>query len=196
MFVVLDTETTGLYVYKGHEMISYAGIKLDKDLKEIDRLHIRIKPQKIEVADPTALRINGYNKHYWENALEPTEASEKIADFMRDCIPVAHNWDFDRTFILSMFRNHAPHCKILRRGIDTVTLASSAFLPYGYKSVSMQQISEIMGWPKQPHRALEDTLYCVQLFRLLYPVGIKSAIKVHAVMLRAKMRPYLNPLTQ
>ena len=35
-FVVLDTETTGLKAYH-HEMVSFAGIKLDNDLKEIDR---------------------------------------------------------------------------------------------------------------------------------------------------------------
>lgn len=195
MFVVLDTETTGLYPYRGHEMISFCGIKLDKDLNEIGRLHLRIKPLQIENASKEALKVNGYKANLWNDAIDPDIAAEQIATFMKDCVPVAHNWDFDRGFLLNHFRKHAPHCKILRRGIDTIALASAAFMPYNIKSMSMQQIAKIMGWPKQPHRAYEDTLYCVQLFKLLYPYSIKNVLKVRFFILRDKMRPYFNPLT-
>lgn len=193
MYVVLDTETTGLYP-KTYEMISFAGIKLDKDLKEIDRLYIKIKPQHIQRADPQALRVNGYTHQKWESATDPKEAGHLIANFMRDCIPVAHNWPFDRGFILAHLTKYTPDRKILRRGIDTVSLATSAFLPHGYKSMSMQSIASLLGWPIQPHRALEDALMCAQLFRLLYPLGARSVIKVRVALICASIRPYINPL--
>jgi DNA polymerase-3 subunit epsilon len=194
MFIVLDTETTGLYPNR-HEMISFAGIKLDANLNEIDRLHIRIKPQNIQGADPKALEVNGYTHNDWRDAVDPKEAAYIIAKFMRDCIPVAHNWPFDRGFILSHLSRYAPDQKILRRGIDTVSLASAALMPHGYKSMSMETIAAAFGWPKQTHEALDDTLMCVQLFRLLYPFGIRATIKVHILLYRAKIDLYLNPLS-
>ena len=193
MYVVLDTETTGLYSNR-HEMIAYCGIKLDKNLNEIGRLHIKIKPINISQADPDALQINGYTQNKWRNAKEPQEAAHLIANFMRDCIPVAHNWPFDRSFILAHLNKYANGRKILRRGIDTVSLSSAVLLPMGYKSVSMQKIADLFGWPTQTHDALDDTLYCVQLFRLLYPYNARNLIKVRALLYCAKIRLYINPM--
>lgn len=193
MYVVLDTETTGLYSNR-HEMIAYCGIKLNAQLEEIGRLHIKIKPQNIAQADPQALRVNGYTANKWRDAIEPTKAGNMIADFMRDCIPVAHNWPFDRGFILAHLNKYTNGRKILRRGIDTVSLASAVLIPMGYKSVSMHTIADIFGWPTQTHEALDDTLYCMQLFRLLYPYNVRNMIKVHAMIYRAKIRMYTNPM--
>ncbi len=193
MYVVLDTETTGLYSNR-HEMIAYCGIKLDKNLNEIGRLHIKIKPINISQADPNALKINGYTQNKWSNAKEPKEAAHLIANFMRDCVPVAHNWPFDRGFIVAHLSKYAHGRKILRRGIDTVSLASAVLLPMGYKSVSMQSIANIFNWPTQTHNALDDTLYCVQLFRLLYPYNARNVIKVRALVYCAKIGMYINPM--
>tara|TARA_R100000664_G_C2748320_1_gene135772 strand:+ start:431 stop:1021 length:591 start_codon:yes stop_codon:yes gene_type:complete len=195
MYVVLDTETTGLYPNRGHEIISYAGIKLDKNLNEIGRMHIKIQAN-MQNADPQALRVNRYKPKLWHGACNPDQAAIKIASFMRDCIPVAHNWDFDRSFILKLFADHAPHCKILRRGIDTIALASAALIPLGYTSMSMSSICKIFGWPKQTHEALDDTLMCVALFRLLYPHNIQNVFKVRIMIYRAKIGMYKNPLSQ
>ena len=196
MFVVLDTETTGLYAYRGHEMISFAGIKLDKDLKEIDRLHIHIWPKNISSADPASLKINGYTPDQWArcNAVPAQRAAIMIADFMADCIPVAHNWPFDRGFILKLLQEATPQRKIMRRGIDTIALSSAALMPHGITSVSMSNIARLFGWPEQTHEALDDVLMCVQLFRLCYPLSARNALKVRMMLYRAKIGLYLNPL--
>ncbi len=196
MFVVLDTETTGLYPYRGHEMISFAGIKLNEDLEEIGRLHIHIWPQNINKADPQSLKINGYSSAQWArlNALDPKRAATEIAGFMGSCIPVAHNWSFDRGFILKLLQDHAPERKIMRRGIDTIALASAALMPFGVKSMSMSSIAKLFGWPDQTHEALDDVLMCVQLFRLCYPLNSRNAIKVRMLLYRARIALYLNPL--
>ena len=117
-----------------------------------------------------------------------------IADFMAGCIPVAHNWPFDRAFILKLMSDHVPQKKIMRRGIDTISLASAALLPRGYQSMSMSRIAELLGWPEQTHDALDDALMCTQLFRLCYPMGIESVIKMHFAIYRAKLALYINPL--
>ena len=196
MFVVLDTETTGLYPYKGHEMIAFAGIKLNKDLQEIDRLHVHIWPTDAKMLDPNAVKINKFSLDEWakRGATTPQKAAYMIADFMAGCIPVAHNWPFDRAFILKLMSDHVPQKKIMRRGIDTISLASAALLPRGYQSMSMSRIAELLGWPEQTHDALDDALMCTQLFRLCYPMGIESVIKMHFAIYRAKLALYINPL--
>tara|TARA_R100000655_G_scaffold33246_1_gene65531 strand:+ start:74 stop:694 length:621 start_codon:yes stop_codon:yes gene_type:complete len=193
-FVVLDTETTGLKAYY-HEMVSFCGIKLDKDLREIDRIVVKIRPQHLDRADGQALAINGYSPARWADALDPEEAAPKIAEFMRDCTPVAHNWAFDRGFILALFRStKRSDLRIMRRGIDTIALSIAAFGPYGVKSYSLDSIGSMFGWPKQKHRAEADTVMCCALFRMLYPIGIKTSIKIRSIMLYVAIRGFLNPL--
>ncbi len=195
MYVVLDTETTGLYPYRGHEIISFAGIKLNSKLQEISRLCIKIHPKRITNADPRALQINGYSDFQWKKyGISREEAAIKIADFMQDAIPVAHNWSFDRMFLLKLLKEEAPDRKILRRGIDTISLASAALIPLGYSSMSMSNICKIFGWPEQTHRAMDDTLMCVQLFRLLYPMNTRNRLKLQILLYRARIKSYLNPL--
>ena len=80
-YVVLDTETTGLRSYH-HEIVSFAGIKINEQLQEIDRLVIRIKPKHPERADREAMRINGYSAARWVDAMDPEVAGPRIADFM------------------------------------------------------------------------------------------------------------------
>ena len=194
MFVVLDTETTGLYPYRGHEMISFAGIKIDKHLNEIDRLVIKIHPARPDLFDPEAKRINGYQTHLWRDAIQPQEAIEKIASFMSGCVPVAHNWAFDRAFLFAMLKNTGVDRRIPRRGIDTITLATSAFYRFGIRSFSMQSMCDLLGWPKQPHRAEADAVLCLALFRLLYPITIRTAIKIQAMITIAKIRKLFKPI--
>lgn len=196
MFVVLDTETTGLYPYKGHEMIAFAGIKLDRDLNEVERLHVHVWPTNARAIDPEAVRVNGFNMDAWRQrgAVSAQTAANMIADFMAGCIPVAHNWPFDRGFLLKLISDHVPQKKIMRRGIDTISLAAAALLPRGETSLSMSRIAYLLGWPKQTHDALDDALMCVQLFRLCYPMGVQSVIKMHFAIYRAKLAMYTNPL--
>ena len=192
-FVVLDTETTGLRAYY-HEIVSFAGIKLDGELREIDRLVIKIRPQRPERADSEALKINGYSSARWMDALDVEEAAPMIAEFMRDCTPVAHNWAFDRGFILALFKaTGRKDLKIMRSGIDTIALSIAAFGPHRIKSYSLESIGSLLGWPKQKHRAEADAVMCCVLFRLLYPTSIKTAIKIQTIMLYAKIRGVLNP---
>jgi DNA polymerase III alpha subunit (gram-positive type) len=192
-FVVLDTETTGLRAYF-HECVSFAGIKLDRNLREIDRLVIKIRPLHPERADGQAIQINGYSPARWAGALTPDEAAPKIAEFMKDCTPVAHNWAFDRGFILALFKTAGrTDLKIMRRGIDTIALAIAAFGPYDMKSYSLESIGALLGWPRQKHRAEADAIMTVALFRLLYPNSIKTALKVQMIVLYAKIRGITNP---
>lgn len=193
-FVILDTETTGLRSYH-HEIVSFAGIKVNAQLQEIDRLVVKIKPKYPERADKEAMRINGYTPNRWIDAMDPEDAGPKIAAFMAGCTPVAHNWAFDRGFILALFKSiQRPDLRIMRRGIDTIALSMAAFAPYSIKSYSLDSIGQLFGWPKQLHRAEADAVMCLALFRTIYPISIKTSIKIHLLMMYARGRALINPL--
>ena len=193
-FVILDTETTGLRSYH-HEIVSFAGIKVNAQLQEIDRLVVKIKPKYPERADKEAMRINGYAPNRWIDAMDPEDAGRKIAAFMAGCTPVAHNWAFDRGFILALFKSiQRPDLRIMRRGIDTIALSMAAFAPYNIKSYSLDSIGQLFGWPKQLHRAEADAVMCLALFRTIYPISIKTSIKIHLLMMYARGRALINPL--
>jgi DNA polymerase III alpha subunit (gram-positive type) len=193
MFVVLDTETTGLYAAH-NEIISFAGIKVDQELREIDRLVIKIKPRHPDRINKDAQRLNGYHPRAWQNACEPNEAAERICNFLDGCIPVAHNWAFDRSFILALIKSCNIKRIIPRRGIDTISLSMAAFKRYGQRSFSMQAMCDLLGWPEQPHRAEADAILCLALFRLLYPNNIKTTLKIKTVWYISKVRKFFNPI--
>ena len=82
----------------------------------------------------------------------------------------------------------------MRRGIDTIALSMAAFAPYSIKSYSLDSIGQLFGWPKQLHRAEADAVMCLALFRTIYPISIKTSIKIHLLMMYARGRALINPL--
>ncbi len=82
LLTTIDTELTGLQVEK-HEIIEFAAIKYNifpksGSQKEISRTSFKIKPLRIDLADPVALSMNGYNEKDWSDARPIGEALSDI----------------------------------------------------------------------------------------------------------------------
>ena len=88
----IDTETTGLDAKK-HEIIEFAGIKLDPvSLKETDRVHFKVFPADIESADERALMMNHFSLTEWKGAPKWEDVSSRIGElFGDDVIICGHN---------------------------------------------------------------------------------------------------------
>lgn len=98
-----DTETTG-FVKKGElkqpgqsRCVQLAGLLVDKDGKELDRVYEIIKPEGFVIPDMVA-KIHGVTQ---ERALtEGKDRLEVLKKFQgmveNSCLVVAHNFDFDR----------------------------------------------------------------------------------------------------
>ena len=68
----VDTETTGLD-WRRHEIVSIGIVvarKLDNKLEVTDEVEYLIKPDRLESADPIALKINKYNDADWAGAMD------------------------------------------------------------------------------------------------------------------------------
>ena len=125
----VDTETTHLDVRKS-EILSICIWTEMNGSKEVKKWSTKIKPKRIEDADPTALKICGYSEEEWSDAPYFEDVADTIEEKLRWGPIVGHNVSFDMRHIKAAFRRYAP--KSDRRFgyplIDTVAL-SWLFLP-------------------------------------------------------------------
>lgn len=121
----IDIETTGFDTEK-HEIIEIGCVVVSQEgeeLKIVDEFDIKVKPEKIENADPEALQINGYNETDWLFAVSKEEAMKTLAQKTEDCIMVAHNIAFDYSFLAKAFSDTRVENKMFYLKIDTVSFA-------------------------------------------------------------------------
>ena len=102
--VIFDTETTGLVgpeptpLDKQPQIIEFAGIKLDKNLKEIDRLEFLVDPG-VEIT-PMITKITGINSAMVKGQGNFASHLEKLQSFFVGVKEyVAHNLMFDHDML-------------------------------------------------------------------------------------------------
>lgn len=164
----IDTETTGLDA-SVHEIIEIAIITENGD-GDIKRWCTKIKPQRIEDADPKALEVNGYNEEDWRDAPTFQEVYDTLWHmWCKDDIIVGHNIAFDAEFLREEAKRiwdcYRPDNFIPRTKIDTVTLAHEHLTPMGLLSLSMGSIRSFLDWSYEgAHTALKDAEDCRKLY--------------------------------
>lgn len=107
----IDVETTGTDPLK-HEIIEIAGILARQipqpdrgpKLEVIEEFEYKIKPEKLEVAEPQALRINGYNDAEWLFAPSLKEVMSALSPKLKDTVMVGQNVIFDWSFVNESFK--------------------------------------------------------------------------------------------
>lgn len=160
-YTVYDIETTGLSAACQCEIIEFAGIKLDEDLNEIDRLHIYVKPYKklpkkiVELTGITNEQLVGCENRF--------QVLPKIRRFIGDTISVAHNAQFDFNFISTMcLQQNLP---ILR---DYICTMKSYKAVTGEKTAKLSIACDHFGIELiHAHTAIADVEATVKLFRKL-----------------------------
>jgi len=158
----VDVETTHLDVRKS-EILSIC-IWTENKNGTIDKWKTKIKPKRLDEADPTALRICGYNEEEWANAPSFEEVSSTIEEKLRWGPIVGHNVSFDIRHIKAAFRRYDPDPN-RRFGyplIDTVALAW-LFLPT--ERQNLNACREHLGIStSRAHECENDVEDCRQLF--------------------------------
>src|SRR3989344_8366590 len=94
----IDIETTGLNLIK-HEIIEIGCVVTAPNLKVIEEFELKIKPERIEDADPVSLKISHYDKENWKQAYTLEKAMKIFSKKVKDCIMVGHNVAFDFGFL-------------------------------------------------------------------------------------------------
>lgn len=107
----IDVETTG-FSAKRHEIIQICVLPLDSNLlpnKEYLPFYIDMKPEKVENIDPDAMKVNKARlANLVLNGMDHDQAADLFYDWTKKLdipmgkkiSPLAHNWVFDRGFMI------------------------------------------------------------------------------------------------
>ena len=161
-----DLETTGLSSYA--EIIEIGALRVESDAFNVmEEFEIKIKPQRIEQADPEALKINGYDPVVWnEEGIELKEGLSRFIDFAEGSILVAQNLPMDWTWLQRSLEDVGLDATYVYAGLDTISLAWGKFQREGVKSkLSLTSLANYFGMEREnAHRALGDAKLTYQVF--------------------------------
>lgn len=167
-YLFLDLETTGLHP-ECHEIIEIGAVEVSADLSQCGRgMSMKVRPSRIEMADPEALRINGYSEDEWGGAHELSEAVDDLRQLIQPKIIIA-GWhpEFDTAFLDRV------HIATNRRRMD-VCSAVMLMVP-GLENYSMTNVAKHFGVPDGGHRAFDDAFFSLQIARMLRDrFGVKA----------------------
>lgn len=161
----LDTETTGLNPMQ-HEIIEIA-IVLEHQDGRVEEWCSKIKPVRLDRAEPKALEINGYAAHpeLWENAPTFEEVLVTVLAKLDNAMLVGHNVSFDHSFVQEAIYRAGSKVRMGYHKVDTVGLAYAHLVPLGLESLSLDAIRTFLGWSKDgAHTALVDARDCRRLY--------------------------------
>ena len=127
-FIVLDTETTGLEVEKGHRIIEIGGVVMNGRKKTSETFHAYINPQR-EI-DKEAQAVHGISNEDLEDKPFFSDIAEDFLEFIDGSTLVIHNADFDIGFLdaeLKIASSTYPAISDICEIKDTLAIARNKF---------------------------------------------------------------------
>lgn len=122
----IDIETTGFDIER-QEIIEIGCVIVQQKNgvvgEIIEEFELKIKPERLNEADPEALAINGYNEAAWMFAVDLPQAMQLFAEKTKDCVMVAHNIAFDYSFIAKAFATTGVEDQLYYAKLDTISYA-------------------------------------------------------------------------
>ena len=174
----IDTETTGLHVDKGNEVIEIAAIIYDQHEDRVVREWSRkAVPRNIKTASPIALNMNGYNedpKSYTDNI---KDVMEEYFEVVKGCMLVGQNIQFDIKFIDKYRSEFGIGEEAHRDGqLEMKSLVWSAIKDSGIKSLSLNSLCTHFGISNEgEHRALADCKRTLEVYLCLKNINNLSS---------------------
>ena len=95
--IVLDTETTGLSVAKGHRIVEIGCIELKNQIPTLNTFHCYLNPQR-KVSDE-AIKVHGYTDEFLSDKKLFKNIANDFLDFIKDKKIIIHNAEFDLSHI-------------------------------------------------------------------------------------------------
>lgn len=150
-YVVFDLETTG-FDPKTAKIIEIGALKY-KNNELIEELSILVNPE-CEIPDVITM-ITGIDDELVKNAITIEEALPQFIQFIEDLPLVAHNSNFDLSFIEENI-NRFHLAMITNKNIDTVLLARKYIK--GVYNHKLETLKNYFRLTYSSHRSIEDCL--------------------------------------
>lgn len=165
--VIFDIETTGLS-HKSDRITEIGAVKL-KGLQEIETFQTFVNPEMPIPAQITD--ITGITDSMVENAPSQEEAVKSFLEFCNGAPVVAHNADFDTSFIRAVCNAYA--IPFTNPAVDTLKLSKAAF-PNKRKH-SLDAMADELGLGDfNHHRAIDDAKMLSLIFIKLIDIAKKG----------------------
>lgn len=164
----VDIELTGLDLIK-NEIIEIGGVVTTPDFKVIEEFEIKIKPERIEDADPVSIKINHYDEKEWRNAYSLEEGMKILSEKVHDCIMVAHNVAFDSGFLEYAFSKVGIKNTMHYHKLDTISIAwAKLHKEPDLEHFSLRELCLRFGIKNErAHTALSDARATFELYKKL-----------------------------
>jgi len=167
----VDLETSGLDPTR-HEILEIGVVRADgRTLETLGMFDVRVQPERIDDADPEALRINAWTAEAWTDAVPLDVALVRTKPLLEGALLAGHNISFDRSFLDAAWRSTGvPAPKVDHHAIDTATLAWPLLVAGLIESLSLDPVCRHLGIGcAEPHRALADARRSLEVARRLLP---------------------------
>ena len=164
----IDLETTGLDVIN-HEIIQIGVVVTTPDLKIIKEFELKIKPEHIENANPTSLKVNHYKKEDWTDAYSLKEAMQIFSESVKGCIMVGQNVAFDSGFLEHAFSKMNITNSMHYHKLDTISIAwAKLHKDKDLEHFSLREMCVRFGIKNEhAHMALSDARATYELYKKL-----------------------------
>ena len=123
--VVLDTETTGLSVAKGHRIVEIGCIELQNQIPTSKTFHCYLNPQRKVSED--AIKVHGYTDEFLADKKKFSDVVDDFLEFIQDKKLVIHNAEFDISHINNELKLIGKPTITKDNVIDTLDIAREKF---------------------------------------------------------------------
>ena len=123
--IILDTETTGLFVRDGHRIVEIGCIELDDLIPTQNRFHCYLNPER-KVSEK-ALEVHGYTDEFLSTKKKFSEVVDEFLSFIENKRLVIHNAEFDLSHLNNELALLGKKKLNSENVIDTLALARDKF---------------------------------------------------------------------
>lgn len=170
-FAFIDVETSGLNP-DIHEIIEIGCLIVTQNEagnyvieKEVE---LKVQMTRPELAEPAALRVNGYDAAAWMFAYTMPQALEALNKETKDTVFVAHNVAFDWSFVDKAYRDAGMEHGFHYHKIDTLSIAFAKLRGTDAKHLSLRALCERFAITNErAHTALADCRATFEVFKKL-----------------------------
>ena len=123
--IILDTETTGLFVKDGHRIVEIGCIELDNLVPTQNKFHCYLNPET--KVSQKALEVHGYTDEFLSTQKKFSEVVDEFLNFIENKRLVIHNAEFDLAHLNNELILLGKQKLNSENTIDTLTLARDKF---------------------------------------------------------------------
>ena len=122
--IILDTETTGLFVRDGHRIVEIGCIELEDLVPTKNRFHCYLNPER-KVSEK-AIEVHGYTDEFLSSKKKFKDIVDEFLRFIEGKKLIIHNAEFDLSHLNNEL-NLLKKKKINNEVVDTLALARDKF---------------------------------------------------------------------